>query len=679
MRRVLLAVFLMTIALSSTALAGETHPFSIHDMLAMERVSGPEVSPDGRFAAFTLRTTDREANRGRHDIWVARTDGKGVRQLTSHEGTDYGPRWAPDSKWLYFVSTRGGSAQVWKIALDGGEALPVTNLPLDVDNLNISRDGQWLAVSMEVFPDCDTLACTTKRLEERKASKVSGKIYDKLFVRHWDYWKDGRRRHVFVVPSAGGEAIDMMPGMDADSPSIPWGGPEEITFTPDSKSVVFTTRDVGREEAWSTNFDLFTAPIATPDQRTNLTADNPAWDTTPVFSPDGKTMAFFAMEKPGYESDRRRIRLMRWSDKETRTLTEDWDSSPYSIAWAPGGKSIYASTGHLGQHGIFSVDTRSGKVTPVVLEGTNRGAQPFGKGIVFARDSLKSPVELWTCDRRGRGRKQITHFNTARLDAARMGDYEQFTFEGAKGEKVWGYLVKPADFDPAKKYPVAFLIHGGPQGSFGNHFHYRWNPQAYAGAGYAAVMIDFHGSSGYGQAFTDSIRGDWGGAPYEDLMKGLDAALEKYAFLDGERVGALGASYGGYMIYWAAGQTDRFRCLISHDGNIDERFAYFDTEELWFPEWDHEGTPWTNPEGYAKHNPIEHIHKWKTPMLVIHGERDYRVVVTQGIGAFNALQRLGVPSRFLYFPDENHWVLKPANSVLWHETVLDWLGKWTTP
>ena len=303
-----------------------------------------------------------------------------------------------------------------------------------------------------------------------------------------------------------------------------------------------------------------------------------------------------------------------------------------------------------------------------------------GKKVVFGRDHLRSPVELYTIGTKGTGLKQITFINKDKIAAARMGEPEQFTFQGWNNEIVYGYVVKPADFDPSMKYPVAFLIHGGPQGSFGNDFHYRWNPQAYAGAGYAVVMVDFHGSTGYGQDFTDSIRGDWGGKPLEDLQKGLAAALERYPWMDGDHVAALGASYGGYMINWIAGKwPDRFRCLVCHDGNLDERMAYYDTEELWFPEWDHQGTPWDNPDGYNKQNPVEFVKNWKTPMLVIHGQRDYRVAVTQGISTFTALQRRGIPSKFLYFPDENHWVLSPLNSILWHETVIDWLDQWTRP
>ena len=660
------------------ARAAETHPFSIHDMLAMERLSEFQASPDGTRVAFTVRTTDLEANRGRFDLWLVGIDGSGLRRLTSHPDADTSPRFSPDGKSIYFLSTRSGSSQVWRIATDGGEAERVTDLPLDVNAYVVSPQGTHLAVALEVYPGLDA-AATAKRVAENAAKKATGMLFDGLFVRHWDTWKDGRRSHVFVTKiGGGGEAVDVMKSMNADSPSKPFGGAEEIAFSPDGREVIFTARDAGREEAWSTDFDLWAAPIDASAPPRCLTESNPAWDTMPVFSPDGKTLAYLAMARPGYEADRFKVILQPWPTGAPKVLTESWDRSPGSISWSEDGKSIVAEAGNVGHTSLFSIDAGSGAVRTLVAEGTVRSPQPTKGGIVFGLDHLRSPVEIHTVNYDGSAVKAITSINRERVAAARMGEPEQFSFPGWNGETVHAWIVKPADFEPGRKYPVAFLIHGGPQGSFGNDFHYRWNPQAYAGAGYAAVMVDFHGSTGYGQAFCDSIRGDWGGKPLEDLRKGLDAALERYPFLDGKRVAALGASYGGYMINWIAGQwPDRFACLVCHDGNIDERMAYYDTEELWFPEWDHVGTPWENPENYAKHNPIDHVQKWRTPTLVIHGGKDYRVVDTQGISTFTALQRRGIPSRFLYFPDENHWVLKPANSILWHETVLDWLSRWT--
>lgn len=679
MRRFVLLIFVASLIcpLLSIAFSVETHPFSVHDMLAMDRISEPQVSPDGKSIVFTLRKTDLEANRGRTDLWLVDVEGKNLRQLTSHPADDFSPRWSPCGKYIWFLSTRSGSSQVWGIMVAGGEARQFTDLPLDVNNLLISPAGKNLAFTLDVYPDYLTIEGTKKKLDEIASRKATGQIYEQLFIRHWDTWNDGRRSHLFVMSVKGGQPVDLMPGMNADAPSKPFGGAEEITFTPDGLGLVFTARHVGREEAWSTDFDLYYVPFDGSQDPECLTEANRAWDTQPAFSPDGKTLAYLAMSRPRYEADRFRIVLRSWPDGAERVLTENWDRSPSSICWSADGKIIYATAENIGQISLFAIDVKTGTVKTVVKEGTVSSTAVAGNRIVYGVDNLKSPVELFSANPDGSDPRAITQINSEKLAQARLGDYEQFSFKGWNDETVYCYVVKPIDFDPAKKYPIAFLIHGGPQGSFGNHFHYRWNPQAYAGAGYASVMVDFHGSTGYGQAFADAIRGDWGGKPLVDLQKGLAAALERYPWMNGDRVGALGASFGGYMINWIAGNwSDRFRCLVSHDGNLDERMAYFDTEELWFPEWDHQGIPWTNPDGYEKQNPINFVKNWKTPILVVHGGLDYRVVVTQGIATFTAAQRLGIPSKFLYFPDENHWVLKPHNSILWHETVIGWLDQW---
>jgi dipeptidyl aminopeptidase/acylaminoacyl peptidase len=657
--------------------ARETHLFSVRDMLAMDRISDPQVSPDGQCVAFVVRKTDLEANRGRTDVWLVHADGTGLKQLTTGPEADSNPRWGPDSQTIWFVSGRSGSSQVWRIRIDGGEAEQVTKEPLDAGNLVVSRDGQHIAFTMDVFPDVNGAEATKKKLDQVEQSKSSGRIYERLYVRHWDTWSDGRRSHLFVMPASGGKAVDVMPNMDADTPSKPFGGPEEIAFTPDGKSIVFTAKNVGRKEAWSTNFDLFLVPVDGSTPPKNLTAENKAWDTQPVFAPEGKTLAYLAMNRPGYESDQYEIVVQNWPDGEKRILTGNWDRSPASICWSADGKTIYATAENLGQNSLFAVDVAGGDSRAVVQTGTVDGVAVAGPRIVHGLSNMCSPVDLYSVSPDGANVKKLTDINAEKVAAAHMGQYEQFSFPGWNNETVYGYAVKPADFDPAKKYPVAFLIHGGPQGSFGNIFHYRWNAQAYAGAGYAVVMVDFHGSTGYGKAFCDSIRGDWGGKPLDDLQKGLAAALQRYPWMDGDRVGALGASFGGYMIAWIAGNwPDRFRCLVCHDGNIDERMAYFDTDEQWFPEWDHEGTPWDNPESYEKHNPVRFVGNWKTPMLVVHGGQDFRVTFTQGLGIFTALQRRNIPSKLLYFPDENHWVVKPQNSVLWHQTVIGWLDQW---
>ncbi|WP_044188579.1 alpha/beta hydrolase family protein [Hyalangium minutum] len=668
-------------ALALTAApAASPRPYTVQDQVTMRRLSEPRVSPDGQRITFVLRTTDMEANRGRTDLWLANADGSGARQLTSHPDSDTQPVWAPDGRSLFFLSSRGGSSQVWRLPIDGGEPQQVTKLPLDVNAFALSRDGSKLAVALEVFPDCATLECTPQRAEAKAKNKSSGRVYDKLFVRHWDAWKDGTRSHLFVVPVAGGTPVDVTKGMDADAPSKPFGGAEEFTFTPDGKGVVFTARDVGRQESWSTDLDLFLASADGQGQPRKLTVSNRATDTSPVFSPDGKTLAYLAMERPGYEADRLRVIVRSWPEGKERVLTEKWDRSADGLSWSTDGQTLFTSAYSNGQHPAFAIDVASGQVRQLTQQGHASDVQQAGGRIVYGFDTLKTPADLFSSNADGSDARQLTRVNQEALASIRFGDYEPFTFAGWNGEQVYGYVVKPVDFDAKKKYPVALLIHGGPQGSFSDHFHYRWNPQAFAARGYAVVSIDFHGSTGYGQAFTDSIRDDWGGKPLEDLQKGLAAAISRYSFLHPERVCALGASYGGYMINWIAGNwPDRFKCLVNHDGILDERMAYFDTEELWFPEWEHKGTPWENPEAYEKHNPVAHVGKWKTPMLVVEGGKDFRVVETQALGTFNALQRRGIPSKFLYFPDENHWVVKPANSVLWHETVFSWLDQWTKP
>ena len=668
--------------LAGPVFGADTHPFSVHDMVAMDRISDPRVSPDGRSVAFTVRVTDLEANKGRQDIWLAATSGGAARRLTSHEENDTQARWAPDGKSLFFLSTRGGSAQVFRLSLDGGEPQPVTSLPLDLDALEVAPGGRHLVFAMPVFPG-KSPAETASILAEKAKRKASGRLYDRLFVRHWDTWGDGTRNHLFSYELATGKLVDLMPQMDADSPSKPSGGSEEYTVSPDGRTVVLAARDVGREEAWSTNFDLFAAPIDGSAPPKKLTT-NPATDTQPCFSPDGKTLAYLAMSRPGFEADRYRIVLRNWATGSERTIdlradaSPAGDRSPASLAWSPDGKEILTAADHIGNHPLFAIDVATGAARILVGDGTVDAPQPMAGGkVLYGRHSLLGPTELYVVDRFApTAPLKVTGLNDDKVAKARFGAPEPFAFTGSGAITVHGWIVRPVDFDPEKKYPVVFLIHGGPQGSFGNDFHYRWNPQAYAGAGYAAVMVDFAGSTGYGQAFTDRIRDDWGGAPYEDLMKGLDFALAQNPFLDPQRVCALGASYGGYMVNWLEGKTDRFKCLVSHDGNLDEESAYYMTEELWFPEWEHGGTPYDNPEGYTKHSPMSLVKNWKTPMLVVHGEKDYRVVYTQGLASFTALQRKGIPSKLLVFPDENHWVLKPQNSILWHETVLGWLDQW---
>ncbi|HVE82406.1 MAG TPA: S9 family peptidase, partial [Myxococcales bacterium] len=513
--------------------------------------------------------------------------------------------------------------------------------------------------------------------DEEKKSKSRVRAYDKLLFRHWDEWEDGKRSHLFVLQLGSGAApLDLMAGLDADAPPRPFGGSESFDISPDGAEVAFTAAAFTRDAAWTNDINVWVVPSSGKVPPRAITADNRAVDDAPTYSPDGATLAYLASKRPGCESDRRRIMLLDRKTMKARVLTEAWDRSPADLLFSPDSKQLYVTADHLGNHSLFSVDAQSGEPTLLWEKGTVSSPRVAGDRLLFSLDTLKSPAELRSIPRGGGAPAEITNLNAERMKLVQVGDYEQFSFPGARGETVRGFVMKPVGFRAGQKYPVAFLVHGGPEGSFGDHFHYRWNPQAYAGAGYAAVFIDFHGSTGYGQAFTDAIAGDWGGAPYEDLMKGLDAALEKYPFLDGARVGALGASYGGYMINWIAGHTDRFKALVSHDGIFDTRAAYYETEELWFAEWDMGGLPWDQPEKFERFNPAAFVKSWKTPMLVVHGSLDYRLPETQGFAAFTALQRRNIPSRFLSFPDENHWVLKPQNSLRWHQEVLSWLDQW---
>ena len=654
--------------------------FTVEDLVLLKRISDPQLSPDGRQVAFVQRETDMDANKGRTSLWLLElTPGTAApRRLTDVKANDSSPRWSPDSRTLYFLSTRSGSSQVWRLALTGGDAQRVTDYPLEVGALKVSPHADLLALSMEVFPDCPTLACTRERLDARSRDKATGRLYERLFIRHWDTWSNGTRSHLFSAPlSAGGTAsttpIDVSKGFDADIPGKPFGGDEDFAFSPDGRSLVFSARIAGHTEPWSTNFDLFQTPVDGSAPPVNLTSGNPAWDALPVFLANGD-LAWLAQQRPGFESDRFHIVLKDARSGAVRSLTGGWDRTVHRLGATPDGKALLASVDELGQAPLYRIDPKSGAPARLVAGGAVEAFSAARERVVFARADLGGPEDLYVVGLRGGPARRLTEVNHELLAGRRMSDFAQFSFKGWNDESVYGYVVKPYGFEPGRRYPIAFVVHGGPQVSFGNLWTYRWNAQAFAGGGYAVVMIDFHGSPGYGQAFTDSISRDWGGKPLIDLQKGLAAALAKYPWLDGERVCALGASYGGFMMNWIEGHwPDRFRCIVNHDGLFDQRMMYYATEELWFPEWELGGPQYENPQGYEAANPANLVSKWRTPMLVIHGEQDFRIPYPQGIGTFTALQRRGIESKLLIFPDENHWVLKPADSVLWYHTVLGWL------
>jgi dipeptidyl aminopeptidase/acylaminoacyl peptidase len=672
-------------ASTRTAAVEAAQPFSVRDLVRLERISDIAVSPDGKRVAYTLRTTDMEANKGRTAVWVLDTHKRNSSpvRLTDLAANSDSAAWSGDGQHIYFLSNRSGSSQVWRVGLSG-EPLQITNLPLDVGSFRVAAKADRLVVSVEVYRDCANLECTKQRLDAAAHSAAHGVLYDKIFVRHWDTWSDGRRSQLFAIALdeaglANGTPLNLTAGIDGDVPGKPFGGREDYAISPDGQQVAFSVRAIPGGEPWSTNFDIYTVAASGGTPR-NLTADNPAWDGQPAFSPDGSSLAYVATDRPGFEADRFHLVLLNLKTGTKRSLTQNWDRSIASFAWSQDGKTLFATTDHLGQHPLWAIDAKTGRAAAITGDGEVEGFSVGPKEIFYTLSNLANPADLYAVGFAGGKALALTHLNQLELAKRSLGEYEQFSFAGWNNENVFGYVVKPPNFKRDQKYPVAFVVHGGPQGSMANIWHWRWNAQSIAGAGYGVVMIDFHGSTGYGQAFTDSISGDWGGKPLEDLKLGLAAALKQYPWLDTDNICALGGSYGGYMINWIAGQwPDRFKCLITHDGIFDNRSMYYSTDELWFPEWENGGPEYLNPAGYAKHNPVDYVAKWKTPTLVIHGQLDYRVPYTQGLAVFTALQRLGVPSELLYYPDENHWALKPSNSVQWYDTTLAWMNRWTRP
>ena len=661
-------------------------PLTIRDLVEYERVSSPTLSPNGRLALFAVRQTDLAANRGKTSLWIedlfARDAAPPVR-FTAEGLNVNSPSFSPDGKTVYFLSAKSGSMQLWSQAVGSQTAEQISDLPLDIGSYKLSPDGTRVAFSLEVFPDCPTVACSKERLEAKAANKASGMLFDKLFIRHWDTYADGRRNQLFIAPLQNGKlgTAVRLANVDGDIPSKPFGDASEYAWAPSGGMLVFSVRIAGKSEAWSTNFDLYRVIIGDHNMHLvdNLTAGNKAWDTSPVFSPDGKTLYYRAMKRPGFEADRFAIMTMELATGKSREIAPRLDNSADSLAISGDGKTLFTTTQDTGEAPLFAIDVANGEASLLARGGSVREFSVSGNQVLFTRDRLDSPAQLFLTDASGRSERQISVNNQAAIAKTAWGAFEQFQFIGWNDETVHGYVVKPANYVEGRKYPIAFLIHGGPQGSFGNGWSYRWNPQTYAGQGFAVVMIDFHGSTGYGQAFTDAISGHWGDRPLEDLQKGYAHALKKYRFLDSRRACALGASYGGYMVNWIAGNwPEPWKCLVNHDGVFDARMMGYATEELWFTEWENGGTPYDVPQNYEKFNPVNHVAKWRVPMLVVQGELDYRIPPEQGIATFTALQRKGIESQLLLFPDENHWVLKPQNSILWHDTVNNWLKRWTS-
>ncbi len=682
LRHAVLPLALMLACGSTSALAARG--FEVRDLATLDRVSSPTLSPDGRRVVFAKRVVDLAANKGTSSLWIedlmARDAAPPVR-LTPEGWNVNSPAFSPDGKTVYFLSGKSGSSQLYAIPASGGTPKQLTAFATDVGAYRISPDGKRVAFNTEAFPDCgNDLGCSKKRIDERAAQKNSGVVFDHIFIRHWDTWANGTLNRLFVaaLPTDGktvNTATLVSGGVNGDVPSKPFGDSSEYTWAPDSKSLVFSARISDAKEPTSTNFDLYQVNADGTGSAKNLTPANPAWDTGATFAADGKTLYYRAMKRPGFEADRFALMALDLANGKSREIAPKWDRSADSITLSADGKTILTPATDMGEHPLFAVDIATGEVKKLVGEGSVSAIDLAGPTLAITRNSLKSGDVLYTTSADASAPlRAITATTGDTLKDVAFGDFEQFNFKGWNGDTVHGYVVKPWNYVEGQKYPVAFVIHGGPQGSFGNGWSYRWNPQTYAGQGYAVVMIDFHGSTGYGQAFTDAISQHWGDRPLEDLQKGWAAAQKQYGFLNGDKACALGASYGGFMVNWIAGNWNQpWKCLVNHDGVFDQRMMGYATEELWFTEWEQGGAPFNVPQNYEKFNPVNHVKDWRVPMLVIHGQLDYRIPVEQGIGAFTALQSKGIESKFLYFPDENHWVLKPANSVQWHDTVNAWL------
>ena len=689
LRSGLAAVILVLCGAAGTnAQEGGKRPITFDDMIKLHRVAEPQISPDGKWVAYTVATPDMDANRNASNIWLVSTEGGAPIQLTQ-SGHDSSPVWSPDGKMLAFLSSRAGDSQVYVLPMDGGEAHAWTHLSTGADIVKWSPDGKTIAFTSSVYPDCKDDACNKLRDEEKEKNKVKAHVAEQLLYRHWTHWFEGKRSHLFVVaaPNGPGQADesaaprDLTSGVNYDVPPDERGGPEDINFSPDGAEICFTAV-TDKMEAISTNGDLFLVPVTGGAEPKRITK-NPGFDGNPVYSPDGKTIAYHAQLTAGYEADRWRVMLYDRQSGKIENLSEGFDRSAEELAWSADSKTIYFTAENETLQPVYALEARAGaQPKKVVADGFNLGLSiaKDGKTIAFARTSLTLPAEVFVAQlsvaQPGESAKQLTHQNDSILANVEMNAPETFWFESTDGTRVEAMLLRPPNFDATKKYPLLVVLHGGPQTMFSNAWGYRWNPQVFSAAGYVSLMINRRGSTGFGQKFTDEITNDWGGKAYQDVMKGIDATLAKYKFVDGTRMAAAGGSYGGYMADWIATHNGRFKAIISHAGVYD-KVSMYATEELWFEEHDTQGTPWTNPESYRKWAPVTYageLGKYKTPTLVIAGERDYRVPYTQSLEFFSALQRQGVPSKLVVFPDEGHWILKPQNAQFWYKTFLDWLA-----
>src|SRR5438874_2058633 len=700
---------------SPSAPASAMHPFTFEDMMKLKRLDQPVPSPDGKWVVFSATDVDLEANTKISHLWIVPANGGESKRLSETPNHEERPRFSPDGKRLIWTSKATDPTQIWMCDFDSesgafaGKPHQVTDISTGADDGIWSPDGKNIVFVSAVYPDCKDDTCNKQRDEELKKSKVKAKIFTRLFYRHWNAFTEFKRSHLFVVSAdanltalsgqvsegqQSGSALasrDLTPG-DHDVPPFHLGGQDMYAISPDGQELAYTS-NIDEVEATSTNNEIFTVPMAggTPKK----ISTSPGSDSTPLYSPDGKYIAWRSQARAGFEADKWRLFVQDRQSGETRDLTETFDRWVGSFTWKSDSSLIIFAADDRGGSELCAASPEGKLFYPSELFSSTSSKTEiplhyddlvyFDHNLYFGLAQIDAPTEIWQVNGRiGESYAQrgsvkmsgVTGMNHALLSQIDMQPVESFTFKGANNEEVQGFMVKPPGFDPNKKYPLKFLIHGGPQGAWGNEWTYRWNAELFVANGYVVVMINFHGSTGYGQKFTDSISGDWGGKPYVDLMKGLDYVEKTYPFIDKNREAALGASYGGYMANWLLGHTDRFKCIVSHDGVFNCESAYGTTEELWFNEWEFGGPPWKNREKYRRYSPHLFADKFKTPTLVIHGQNDYRLDVSEGFQLFTTLQRLKVPSKMLYFPDEGHWVLKPQNSRLWYKTVNDWVDQW---
>jgi dipeptidyl aminopeptidase/acylaminoacyl peptidase len=670
MRRALLLTLL-----ASSLLPAQKRPFDFSAMMELKRISDPQISPDAKWVAFTVQSVDLAANKKPSQIWIVPLEGGTPRQITREGEANQRPRWSPDSKRIAYISDRGGSSQIWLMDPDGGNPKQVTNISTEADGVLFSPDGMNLVFTSAVFPDCAADdACNQKLLTAEKNSKVRARIYSELLYRHWTGWDSKRRSHLMVVPVAGGTPRDLTPG-NRDVPPFSLGGADDYDISPDGAEVCYSM-NADPVPATSTNSDLYAVSIKGGPAR-KITV-NPGADSSPRYSPDKKYLAWRAQLRAGYESDRWRLMVLERSTGKTTNLTENLDRWVNSFSWAPDSTGIFFTTADRGTQPIQLISVNGGAAR-VIASGTSELDEMQltrdGKTMVYTQQTGVSPAEIFRAASSGGAPVAMTHLNDAVLNACQLTPVEDFWVDAADGSRIQSFVIKPYGFEEGRKYPVVMLIHGGPQGNWGYSWSYRWNPQVFAAAGYLVVMPNPRGSTGYGQKFIDEINQDWGGKPYDDIMAATDhAAALPYA--DSTRMVAAGASYGGYMIDWILGHSQRFKALVSHAGVYDLRGEFGATEELWFPFWEMGGTPWDKPEDYSKWSPSTYVKEFQTPTLVIVGELDFRVPYTQGLQLYTGLQMQKVPSRLMVFPDEGHWVLKPQNSALWYKTVFEWMDSW---